>query len=79
MNDDRLRERVRATIAGALGIPLSRLPENASPDTVEQWDSLGHLEIILTLASVFDVAIDHAEAVTLLDEDSLVAAIASRV
>jgi acyl carrier protein len=75
---DHFRTRVRATIAAALRIGPDDLPPNAEADTVERWDSLGHLEIIDRISKTFGVEIDHAEAVQLLDEEALTAFVMKR-
>ena len=72
---DVLRQRVRAAIAKALRMSPADLPLRAAADTVERWDSLGHLEIIDVISQTFGVDIDHAEAVRLLDEDALIEAL----
>jgi len=72
VSSDAFRSRVRTAIAEALRINPSELPLRATADTVERWDSLGHLAIIDVISRRFEVDIDHAEAVRLLDEDTLI-------
>ena len=69
------RSTVRAAIAQALGLKEADLPAGANTDNVEQWDSLGHLEVMETLSTTFGLDIGHAEAVTLLSEDSILSAL----
>lgn len=73
------RRTVRAAIAQALGLKEADLPAGADTDTVEQWDSLGHLEIVETLSATFGLEVSHAEAVTLLSEDSILAALEAAI
>ena len=73
------RGTVRAAIAQALGVNEADLPAGANTDNVEQWDSLGHLEVMETLSATFGLDIGHAEAVTLLSEDSILAALETAI
>lgn len=77
MSADTIREHVRAVIAQALGLTLEDLPAGADTDTVDRWDSLGHIEIIEALSQSFAISIPYAQAVTLLSEDAIVEAIAA--
>ena len=39
----------RALLAEALGMPADALPEGASADDIEAWDSLAHMRLVLAL------------------------------
>ncbi len=43
---------VRAVVAQALGLSPESLPENANMETVPEWDSFGHLSVLLALDKV---------------------------
>ena len=47
MGKDELKE----LIAQALNIPVTDIPDDASTESLPGWDSLGHLNIILTIES----------------------------
>ena len=56
-NQDELTERVRAAVAEALQIPGDlATPELAFGD-LPQWDSLGHMEVMMHLEERFGVEI----------------------
>lgn len=44
------------TVAAVLGVPESSVNENTSPDTVEGWDSVNHLNLIMALEEAFDTS-----------------------
>lgn len=56
-----LTDQVRAVVADVLELPLARVDEDASQDTLSTWDSLGHLNIALSLEARFDVKLSPAE------------------
>ena len=41
------------TMALVLGVPRSSLGEASSVDTIPQWDSIKHLELVIGLEEVF--------------------------
>jgi acyl carrier protein len=73
MTHDALREEVRGVIAGALHLPPAQLPADATADSVEAWDSLGHLAVLHAVMEHFQIDLDHAQAVTLTTEALLTA------
>ena len=52
-----MRDRVRGVLAEVLAVDAASLPEDAAADSVEGWDSLRHLELMLALEREFGVRI----------------------
>jgi acyl carrier protein len=50
-----LADRVRALAADVLETPLETLRPDSTPDTIETWDSLHHLSMVLALEQEFHV------------------------
>ncbi len=50
-----MNERIYTVVSKVLKVPLSSIDETSSPDTVETWDSLQHLQLILALEEEFGV------------------------
>lgn len=50
-----MEERIRQIAASVLRVSPDRLDASASPDTIETWDSLQHLNLILALEEAFDL------------------------
>jgi acyl carrier protein len=46
-------DRVRRIIADVFDLPLEQVAPASSPDTVEGWDSLQHLNVVLALEQEF--------------------------
>jgi acyl carrier protein len=55
------------------------LPAPADTDSVEKWDSLGHLMLIESIEVAFAVTFDHAETLDMLSEDDVLAHLAERI
>ena len=72
------REFLRKIVADALKVPLSEVPPNASSDTLESWDSLRHLEIIMAVESATRISFATSEIVSLTSLEKLEQALTAR-
>ena len=77
MNSDDLRNRVHTAILETFEIEPSSTQAEFSVETVEKWDSLGHLALMRKLEAEFSIEIDHADAVEMLSEAEIVARLKS--
>jgi acyl carrier protein len=50
-----IMDTIRQTISDVFGVPASDLTPDSSPQTVEAWDSMGHLNLVLALEQAFNV------------------------
>jgi acyl carrier protein len=48
-------DQVRTVAADLFAIPPEAITPEASPDTIEQWDSMQHLNLMLELEMIFGV------------------------
>jgi len=51
-------EKVQALIAEALQVTIAEIPSNLAFGGIKQWDSMGHMGIMLLLEERFGVPID---------------------
>jgi acyl carrier protein len=58
-------EKLKQVMGAILGIPPESVGPGTSTDTVEGWDSLKHMRLIIALEEAFDVTIPNEEVVTL--------------
>jgi acyl carrier protein len=49
-------------VARTFGVAPDTVDESSSPETVEGWDSMGHLNLIAALEKRFNVSIDIGDA-----------------
>jgi acyl carrier protein len=42
-------------------VPLARIQTDSTPETIESWDSIQHLNLVLTLEEKFDVQLSPEE------------------
>ena len=53
---------VTEVVAQAFGVEPDSIEESSSPETVEGWDSMGHLNLIAALEKRFNISIDIGDA-----------------
>lgn len=63
MSVDTVELRVRSVIADVFGLDPDEVGLETSTQTIEVWDSLQHLTMILALEDEFDIQLDDAETV----------------
>lgn len=54
-------EQVRAIASDVFGVPSGNLSESSSPETVENWDSMQHLNLVLAVEEKFGIQLDPEE------------------
>jgi len=61
-NEDKLKQ----VLADVFGIDVRTINETSSVDTVENWDSLRHLNLVLALEEKFNVTLTEEQTVQIL-------------
>ena len=76
MSEAEVEQVVRRLASDVFDVPPATVGHSASPETIENWDSLGHLNFMLALEERFGIEInpDEIDAVqTIADAIDLVA------
>jgi len=55
-------KKLRLVLSGLLGVPSNSISDDTSKETVDAWDSVKHLNIVLTLEEQFGVSFDEQVA-----------------
>jgi acyl carrier protein len=55
-------KKLRLVLSGLLGVSSDSISDETSKDTVDAWDSVKHLNIVLTLEEQFGVSFDEQVA-----------------
>jgi acyl carrier protein len=58
---DEIKDRIKIVMSAVFELPIEEITENSSPDTIDTWDSLKHLNLILALEEEFDISIPDEE------------------
>ena len=69
--------RIQETLADVLNLPREQITMQSSPDTIEAWDSLKHLDLVLALEQEFGLQFSPEEIAEMTSAE-LVVAVTSR-
>ena len=59
-------DRIHQVVSRVFGIPLEKVTENSSPDNIEKWDSLSHINLIVSIEAEFAINLTPEEAMEML-------------
>ena len=65
-------ERLRRIFADLFSVPLENILPTSSPETIETWDSMHHLELVLALEQEFELQFSPEEIEQLLSFELVV-------
>lgn len=68
---ERYRAEVRRLIAEVLHLDLARVPEALSFGDVPEWDSLGHMDLLMTLENRYGVSLNEERIARLVSIDAI--------
>jgi acyl carrier protein len=71
-------ERVRRIVADVFNVPIESILPESSPDNIEAWDSLHHLDLVLALEE-FGTQFTPEEIEQLLSVDLIASLLAEKV
>ena len=78
-NNNRVLSKVLTLAADVFEVPESKMGPEASPDTVETWDSLHHLSFVLALEQEFGIQFSPEEIEQLLSIELTVALVEEKM
>lgn len=67
-----MKEKVFSIVSQTMNVPIENVTEETSPETVENWDSLMHMNLVLALEEEFDVAFDDEQIVNMLSVGTII-------
>ena len=53
------------------GLQLSEVGDDSGPETVEDWDSLGHLNLVMEIEGIYGLELSTDDALEIVDVGSL--------
>ena len=73
-----VEQRTRRLVAEVFGLPLETVTRATSHETVDQWDSIAVLNVLMAVESEFDVAISPEEAASFMSVEKILAVLATK-
>jgi acyl carrier protein len=59
------RDHLVQLIADVLNVPARNLCDDSTPETAENWDSINHIRLIMTIESEYGIVFSMSDAVRL--------------
>lgn len=57
---------LKNTVAGVLGVNIDEINDESSMDSLQQWDSVKHLNLVLAIEEVFGVSLTEEQSLEML-------------
>ena len=71
-----MQTKVLNVVSQVLGVPVEELADDSSPETIEGWDSLKHMNLVLALEEEFGIRFSDEQIVAMLSVKSIKDAVA---
>ena len=52
---NKIGDRIKTVMSAVFEIPVEQIQDKSSPDTIESWDSLKHMNMVVALEEEFEV------------------------
>jgi acyl carrier protein len=60
-------QKLKNVIAAVFNLDINLINENSSVDTIDNWDSLNHLKLVLALEQEFDISFSEEQSVEIMN------------
>ena len=60
-----MENRIKKVMSVVFEVPLKTINEKSSPETIESWDSLKHMNLVVALEEEFDIEFNDDEILML--------------
>ena len=58
--------KLKKVISNVLGVSIDAINDSSSPDSIDKWDSLSHLNLVMAIEAEFDVKLTPEDAMDML-------------
>ena len=62
-----MENRIKNVMAAVFGISIEDINEESSPDSIDNWDSLNLMNLVVSLEEEFDIELDDDEIAEMLN------------
>jgi acyl carrier protein len=74
-----IQVRIKNIISALMEIPVDQIKDDSSPDTIEVWDSLRHINLVMTLEEEFGVQFSDNEIAELINVKLIIAVLMEKL
>ena len=58
--------KLKEVISNVLGVSIDAINDNSSPDSIDKWNSLSHLNLVMAIEAEFDVELTPEDSMDML-------------
>ena len=62
-----MEERLKEIMAQVFDVPNESINNDSSPDTIENWDSVNHMNLVLALEQAFSISFEPDEIIEMMN------------
>ena len=70
-----MRDRVKSIMSSVLDVPAHQISDASGPETLESWDSVNHMNLVMALEEEFGARFSEEQIPELLSLSAIVAAL----
>jgi acyl carrier protein len=67
-----MKNKIINIMASVFEVPVNDINEDSSPDTIENWDSLRHMNLITVLEEEFDIRFNDDQIIEMLNFEQVI-------
>ena len=64
---NKLAEQIKKVMSAVFEIPVEQIKDDSSPDTIDSWDSLKHMNMVVALEEEFEVEFTEYEIMEMMN------------
>ena len=76
---NKIEERIKNVMSAVFEIPANKIGKESSPDNIESWDSLKHMNIVVALEEEFNIQFTDDEIIELISLKLIMAIIREKL
>ena len=65
--EDSIEVRIKNVMSAVFDIPVDQIKDNSSADTIESWDSLKHMNLVVALEEEFEIEFKDDEIIEMMN------------
>jgi acyl carrier protein len=62
-----MESKIKEIMAGVFSMKTSEINEDASPDNIDNWDSLGHMDLITAIEEELDIVFNNDQIIEMMN------------
>ena len=65
--ENKIEERIKNVMSSVFELPIEQIKDSSSPDTIESWDSLKHMNLVVALEEEFEIELTDDEIIEMMN------------